>query len=106
MLPAKTKTGDRFEIVETGDLDVACRAMASGNCSASMPRPSSLTWNQGSAAARELDVDGTGAAVDRVLQQFFQCRCGRFDHFAGGDLIDQMIRQGPDLSQTGDSFRA
>src|ERR1700730_4973805 len=43
-----------------------------------------------SAAVGE-DVDPAGAGVDRVLHQLLDHARGPFDHFAGGDAIDDLL---------------
>ncbi len=44
-------------------------------------------------AADDRYFNPCGAGVDAVFQQFFDNRGGPFDHFAGGDLVDQVGRQ-------------
>ncbi len=37
------------------------------------------------------DVDPAGAGVDGVLDQFLDHARGTFDHFAGGDAVDDLF---------------
>ena len=54
-------------------------------------------------ATGQLDLDGPRTAVNRVLQQLLQ-RCRRaFDNLTSRDLVDEVIGQSSDLSQSGDS---
>ena len=48
------------------------------------------------AAAGEIDVDLGRAGIERVLEQLLQCRGGPLDDLAGGDLVDQVIRERAD----------
>ena len=38
-----------------------------------------------------LHADAGGAGVKGVLQQFLDDRCGTLDHFAGGDLVGDLV---------------
>jgi len=48
------------------------------------------------AAARQLDFNCRCACVYAVFDDFFQGVGGAFDHFAGGDLVDEVVGQGGD----------
>ena len=43
------------------------------------------------AAAGEVDVDLARSGIEAVLEDLFERRGGTVDHFAGGDLVDQLI---------------
>ncbi|EGX99919.1 hypothetical protein AZA_89905 [Nitrospirillum viridazoti Y2] len=49
--------------------------------------------DQGLAAVTQGDVDAAGAGVQRVLHQLFHGGGGTFHHLAGGDAVDQGLRQ-------------
>ena len=42
-------------------------------------------------ACLDLDADAIGAGVQRVLQQFFDDRGRPVHHFAGGDLVGNLV---------------
>lgn len=46
------------------------------------------------AAARQFDINRRRACVYAVFNDFFQGVGRAFDHFAGGDLVDEMVGQG------------
>ena len=39
----------------------------------------------------EFDIDAFGTGIQCVFDQFFDHGCRPFDHFTGGDLIDEGI---------------
>ena len=43
------------------------------------------------AAAFDLDADAGGAGVERVLEQLLDHGRGTVDHFAGGDLVGDLV---------------
>ena len=43
------------------------------------------------AAAVGEDVDAAGAGIDGVFNQFLHDARGAFDHFAGGDAVDDLF---------------
>ena len=49
--------------------------------------------NQFPPAVLDLDRDPRRAGVERVFEQFLHHGRGAFDHFAGGDAIDQCGRE-------------
>jgi len=51
---------------------------------------------QPQSALLDLDLDLPGAGVDGVLDQFLDRRGGPLDDLAGGDLVDELRRQGAD----------
>ena len=50
--------------------------------------------DQADAAAGQLDINRRRACIDTVFNNFFQGVGRAFDHFAGGDLVDEMVGQG------------
>ena len=46
------------------------------------------------AAARQFHADVRRPRVQAVFYDFFERGGGAFHHFAGGDLIDEMVGQG------------
>ena len=52
------------------------------------------------AVARQLDFNRRRACVYAVFDNFFEGVGGAFDHFAGGDLVDEMVGQGGDKQST------
>ena len=47
--------------------------------------------DQFAAAVLQFDLDVAGTGIETVFQNLFQCRSRTFHHFAGGDLVDQVI---------------
>ena len=92
--PRKPRLRDAFEVVERRDLAGGMPRDGQRQLVAlPMPLPSSLTLQQLGAAARELHADVMRAGVEAVFEQFLQGGGGPLDDFAGGDLVDQKIRQ-------------
>ena len=52
--------------------------------------------NQLAPAAFDLDADAVGAGVEGILQQLFHDRGGPVHHFAGGDLVGDLVRKNAD----------
>ena len=50
--------------------------------------------DQADAASCQLDINRCRACIDTVFNDFFQGVGRAFDHFAGGDLVDEMVGQG------------
>jgi len=44
------------------------------------------------AALHDVHVDLRGPGIERVLEQFLQCRGRPLHHFAGRNLVDQQVR--------------
>ena len=90
---AKSERGDRLEIDRAGDLGggMACHReiqIVAFDAIAIVGNAYELD-----AAACEIDIDLAGPCVDGVLQQLLQRGRRPFDHLAGGNLVDQLIRQ-------------
>lgn len=95
-LAAEAQGADRLEVVEAGDL------------AGRMPRHRQRQFirrytaavvadaDQADAALLQVDVDARGPGVERVLDQLLDHRGRAFDHFAGGDLVDQGVGQRAD----------
>ena len=52
--------------------------------------------DEADAAARQLDFNRRRACVYAVFDDFFEGVGRAFDHFAGGDLVDEVVGQGGD----------
>src|SRR3546814_695901 len=52
--------------------------------------------DQGAAAVAQHHVDPAGTGIEGVLDQFLQCAGRPLHHLAGGDPVDQGLRQPPD----------
>ena len=55
--------------------------------------------DQRASAVAQVDGDGGGAGVERVLDQLLDGGGRTLDDLAGGDLVDQMVRQPADADQ-------
>jgi len=90
---AKAQRRNRFEIGDRGDFrrrmscDRKRKVLALDAC-AVVGHAQAFD-----AAGREIDIDLRSAGVETVLEKLFQCRRGPLDDFAGGDLIDEQIRE-------------
>jgi len=51
---------------------------------------------QSGAALFDIHLDAAGTGVDAVLDELLHHGGGTFDHFTGGDLVDQLGREGTD----------
>ncbi len=97
----ETQRGHRFQFVQVGDLAGGVprnrqRQLLCGNAAAVV-----ADADQAHTAFFQLDIDAAGAGIDRVLNQLLDHRCGSFDHFTGGNLVDQDFRQRPDRTRIG-----
>ncbi len=90
---AETEARDAFEVVERRDL--AGRMPRDGQRQLRFADTAAVVADlqQLGAAARELHADVMRAGVEAVFEQFLQGGGGPLDDFAGGDLVDQKIRQ-------------
>ena len=52
--------------------------------------------DEADAATCQLDFNRRRACVYAVFDDFFEGVGGAFDHFAGGDLVDEVVGQGGD----------
>ena len=71
---------------------VAWRETASAQVAGGHARAVVANPDQADAAFLQVDVDPARAGIQRVFDQFLDHRRGPFDHFAGGDLVDQGFR--------------
>ena len=55
-----------------------------------------LDGNQAHATGLQADGDLGRAGIEGIVQQFAHHGSGAFDDFAGGDLADELVREGPD----------
>ncbi len=90
-LAAEAHAGDALQVVERGDLAGGMahqrqRQLFLGDAAAVVAHPRQLD-----AAAFQLHRDLRRTRIQAVLQQFLQGRSGAFDHFAGGDLVDEEV---------------
>ena len=47
------------------------------------------------ATLQQIDIDGAGTRIQTVLQQLLERGGGPFDHFAGGNLVDEKVGEYP-----------
>ena len=93
---AKPERGDGFELIQRVDLAGGVAVQ----CQRQIVRQHAATVvchpDQADAATGQFDLDGPGAGIQAVFQQFFQGRGRPFDHFTGSNLVDQVVRQALD----------
>ena len=89
----ESRASSTRSISSPGSFEVAWRSSASAISAGVMPQPSSVTSIRSSPPAGQAHCDPRRSGVDRIFDQFLQ-RAGRaLDHFAGGDAVDQLLRQ-------------
>src|SRR5262249_12444944 len=66
--------------------------------------PAAVVDDPDQAAAPGLDVDAKvgGAGVERVFEQLFDDGSGPFDHFAGRDLVGDLVGENADAAHDGE----
>ncbi len=97
----EAERGHRFEVVQIGDLAggmARYRQRQLFRCDATAVVADA---DQAYTALFKIDINAAGTGVDRVLDQLLDHRRGTFDHFAGGDLVDEDLRQRPDRARMG-----
>ncbi|EEG24102.1 hypothetical protein EIKCOROL_01183 [Eikenella corrodens ATCC 23834] len=57
--------------------------------------------DEADAAAGQLNLDAGGAGINTVFDDFFERGSGAFHHFAGGDLVHEVVGQGMDTGHDG-----
>ena len=90
-LAAKAKTGHRLQVIKGGDLRRGMPRYRQWQLRNTDAAPVVGHLHQHRATASQLHLDGTRAAIHRVLQQFLERGGGPFDDLARCNLIDQMI---------------
>ncbi len=92
--PRKPERGDGGEVIESGDLagGVAAdreRQLLGGDAAAVVAHA-----HEADAAALDVDLDAVRAGIEAVLDQLLDDGGRPLDHFAGGDLVDELVRAG------------
>ena len=91
---AKAHAADVFQIVQlfdfAGGVARECQGKVVGVDAAAVVGHA----DELDAAARQFHADMRRPRVQAVFHDFFECGGGAFHHFAGGDLIDEMVGQG------------
>ena len=95
--PRKPSVAIESRSLTSLSLLVAWRSKASRASSRSMPQPSSAMRIRRRPPLRLRRGCG-GAGVERVLEQFFDDGGGALDHFAGGDLVGDLIGKNADAA--------
>ena len=95
-LAAKAEGGDGGEVIERGDLARGVpadrdRQLLGGDAAAVVAHA-----HEADAAALDVDFDAVCAGIEAVLDQLLDDRGGALDHFAGGDLIDELAGEDAD----------
>ena len=72
---------------------MAWRASASGSSAARDAAAVIAHAYQTDAATLDVDLDALGAGVEAVLDEFLDDGGRALDHFAGGDLVDELVRK-------------
>ena len=87
---------DGCQLLEAGEL--GSRVAGEGQCQFRTRNPPPIVThpNQPQAAPLDLHLDGMGAGIQTVLDQFLGHRRGPFHHLAGGDLVDKRGREDAD----------
>ena len=80
----------------SASFEVAWRCTDSASAAAFMPHAVVGDLDAIDAAAVECDGDAGRAGVERVLHQLLHRRGGALDHLAGGDAVDDALRQDAD----------
>jgi hypothetical protein len=90
-LAAETERAHALEVLEAGDLAGGVALQCQRELAARDAVPVVAHPDQGQAAQFQLEVDAPGARVEAVLEQLLD-RGGRpLNHFAGGDLVDELF---------------
>ena len=96
-LAAETQADHLLEILEAGDLAGGVagqrqRQLRGSNAAAVVAHP-----DQPHPTLLHFDGDASRSGIQAVFQQFLDDRRRALDHFAGGDLADQLRRQSPNV---------
>ena len=88
---AKAHAGHPFQIAQAADFAGSVARERQRQIVGVDARAVVLHADQFDAAAGQLDADVVGAGVQAVFDDFLQCVGGALHHFAGGDLVDEMV---------------
>ncbi len=95
-LASKTERGDGFQIRELGDLAGGVPADRHRQLLGADAVAVIAHADQAHAALLDIDFDAARARIEAVLDELFDDRGGPLDHFAGGDLVDELIGEDAD----------
>ena len=96
--PRKPSVEMESRSLTSRSLLVAWRSKASSASSRNMPQPSSDDADQPPPAGFHFDAQVRRAGVERVLQQLLDHRSRPLHHFAGGDLIGDLVGKNADAA--------
>ena len=88
---AKAHAGHPFQIAQAADFAGSVARECQRQIVGVDARAVVLHADQFDAAAGQLDADVVGAGVQAVFDDFLQRVGGALHHFAGGDLVDEMV---------------
>lgn len=92
-LAAEAQRGHRFQVVDGSDLAGGVAAHRQRQLLGRDAAAIVADADQADAAFLQVDIDALGARVERVLDQLLHHGGGPLDHFAGGDLVDEGVRE-------------
>ncbi len=96
--PRKPRVAMASRSSEVRSLEVAWRSKASSASSRTMPQPLSDDADELAAAAFDFDADAGGAGVERVFEQLLDHGRRTVHHFAGGDLVGDLVGEYADAA--------
>ena len=91
--PRKPSVRHRLEIIERGDLAGGVAGERQGQLVGGDAAAVVAHADQADAAALDVDLDAAGAGVQAVLDELLDDGGRALDHFAGGDLVDELVRE-------------
>ena len=92
-LAAKAHGGHGLQVMQVGDFAGGMAAQGDGQLVLRDAAAVILHANEAHAARKQPHGNGRGARVQRVVHQLAHHRRGALDHFARGDLADQLVGQ-------------
>jgi hypothetical protein len=104
-LAPETHRVHAFEVVEAGDLAGGVAIERQRELLLRDAATVVADADAAHAALFELDLDGPRAGVECVLEHFLDDRGGALDDLAGGDLVDEDVRQRADRRHRGSSVK-
>ena len=95
---AETEARNAFEILERGDLAGGMPRESCGDLGRRDTLAVILDSDLAHAALAQHDRNRACSRIQAVLEQFLEGGSRAFDHFAGGDLVDELVGQDADRS--------
>ena len=102
---SEAEAGNRLEILEAVDLAGGVAGQREREILARNAAAVVADADQATAALLDLHADIRGPGIQAVLHQFLDHGSRSFDHFAGGDLVDQVGREGLNAVHDGERGR-